>query len=129
MAKTFAILGQGSAFFHGSETSNGGSADVRINDLFAYVAYQAAMQDMKDNPIIYHLSPTPRPKSGLEITDEFVDMYINVPVEEWGTQLDAADFPSLRLIMCGYFGSVLTLLYPADIVDSVVDYLLDQFTG
>jgi hypothetical protein len=40
MGKTFAILAQGSAFMHGSNTSNGGAADVRINDLFGYVAYQ-----------------------------------------------------------------------------------------
>jgi hypothetical protein len=40
MAKTFAILAQGSSFMHGSNTGNGGSADVRINDLFTYVAYQ-----------------------------------------------------------------------------------------
>lgn len=54
---TFAILGQGSAFFHGSETSNGGAADVRINDLFAYVAYQAAFEKVEplDNSIIHQL--------------------------------------------------------------------------
>ena len=44
MAKTFAILAQGSSFMHGSNTNNGGSADVRINDLFAYVAYQVAAE-------------------------------------------------------------------------------------
>ncbi len=43
MAKTFAILAQGSAFMHGSNTSNGGAADVRINDLFGYVAYQVCI--------------------------------------------------------------------------------------
>ena len=58
MASTFAILAQGSAFWHGSETSNGGSADVRINDLFAYVAYQAAMEGLglQDNSVITHLA-------------------------------------------------------------------------
>jgi hypothetical protein len=69
-----------------------------------------------------------RGKSAVEITSEFIDMYIEVPVEEWGTILDASDFPSLRLGMCGYFGTVLTLLYDAETVDSIVEYLLDQFT-
>merc|ERR1712241_110886 len=130
MAITFAILAQGSAFWHGSETNNGGAADVRINDLFAYVAYQGAMRNdlPLDNPIIHDLSPTPRAKSGNEITSDFVDMYIQVPVAEWGNQLNAADFPSLRLIMCGYFGTALTLLYPDDVVDNLVDYLLGLFT-
>lgn len=54
-------------------------------------------------------------------------MYINSPVEDWGTELLAADFPNLRLTMCGYFGTALSLLYPADVVDSVVDFLLGQF--
>jgi len=130
MAITFAILGQGSAFWHGSETINGGAADVRINDLFAYVAYQAAMKNVLplESSIIHDLSPTPRAKSGIEITSDFVDMYINDPVVEWGNKLEAADFPSLRLIMCGYFGTALSLLYPADVVDSLVDYLLGLFT-
>ena len=30
--------------------------------------------------------------------------------------------------MCGYFGTALSLLYPADVVDSLVDYLLGLFT-
>ena len=59
---TFAILGQGSAFMHGSNTKNGESADGRLNDLFTYVAYQAAVKNLgdKDNTIIHDLSYTPR---------------------------------------------------------------------
>jgi len=62
MAKTFAILGQGSSFMHGSNTKNGESADGRINDLFTYVAYQAAVQNLgaKDNFIIHDLSYSKR---------------------------------------------------------------------
>jgi hypothetical protein len=44
MAKTFAILAQGSAFMHGSNTRNGDSADGRINDLFTYVVYQVTVK-------------------------------------------------------------------------------------
>ena len=62
MAKTFAILAQGSSFMHGSNTNNGGSADVRINDLFTYVAYQAAVRNLgePDNAIIHDLNYTAR---------------------------------------------------------------------
>ena len=60
MGMVFAILAQGSAFLHGSQTKNGQAADSRINDLFAYVAYQAAIEglglEMDDNPVITHLS-------------------------------------------------------------------------
>ena len=129
MAITFAILAQGSAFWHGSETVNGGAADVRINDLFAYVAYQAVMQKVVplESSIIHDLSLTPRVSNGNQITSDFVDMYINDPVEEWGTKLEAADIPNLRLTMCGYFGTALSLLYEEDLVNDVVKFLLDQF--
>ena len=39
-----------------------------------------------------------RSKSAVDVTSEFVDMYIEVPVEEWGKQLEAADIPNLRYI-------------------------------
>jgi hypothetical protein len=47
---------------HGSNTKNGESADGRINDLFTYVAYQAAVQNLgaKDNFIIHDLSYSKR---------------------------------------------------------------------
>ena len=62
MGITYAILAQGSAFLHGSQTRNGGAADVVINDLFAYVAYQAAVANVepKDSSLIHDLSLTPR---------------------------------------------------------------------
>merc|ERR1711935_233161 len=131
MAMTFAILAQGSAFLHGSQTKNGDAADVVINDLFAYVAYQGAMRKVAptESSIIHDLSLTPRAKSGNQITSDFVDMYINVPVEEWGTLLRASDIPNLRLTMCGYFGTALTLMYPVEVVDSLVDFFLSQFSG
>ena len=40
MAKTIAILAQGSSFMHGSNTKIGDSADGRRTDLFTFVAYQ-----------------------------------------------------------------------------------------
>ena len=40
-----------------------------------------------------------RAKSAVDVTSEFVDMYIEVPVEEWGKQLEAADIPNLRYII------------------------------
>ncbi len=81
-----------------------------------------------DNSIIHELSLTPRNKSALETTSDFLDMYIEVPVEEWRQLLEDAEIPNLRLTMCGYFSTVLTLLYPPDVVDGVVDFLLGQFT-
>ena len=51
MVQTFSLLAVGSAFFHGSNTTVGGVADVKLNDLFAYVAYQAAISDLVMRPM------------------------------------------------------------------------------
>ena len=66
-----------------------------------------------------------RAQTAAEITSKFIDMYIEVPVEEWGTILRETDFPNLRIGMCGYFVTVLTLLYPEETVDELAAYLLD----
>ena len=63
MGITYALLAQGSAFWHGSQTRGVGlPADTKLNDLFAFVAYQAAVENLgpRDNSIIHDLSPTPR---------------------------------------------------------------------
>ena len=45
------------------------------------------------------------------------------------TSIDLHDFfiPNIRLTMCGYFGTVLTLLYDQEVVDELVDYLIGAF--
>ena len=47
---------------HGSQTTVGGIADVRVDDLFAWIVYQEGVKNLPtDNPfIIYELSLEPR---------------------------------------------------------------------
>ena len=66
-----------------------------------------------------------REQTAAEVTSDFIDMYIEVPVEEWGTILRETDFPDLRVSMCGFFVTALTLLYPEDTVDELAAYLLE----
>lgn len=63
IGKAFASLALASSFWHGSETRNGQAADVRINDLFAYVAYQEVAKSFSqkgNTSILYDLNFTPR---------------------------------------------------------------------
>ena len=52
-------------------------------------------------------------------------MYIFAPVEEWKPILDETDFPNLRLSMCGFFVTAMTLLYPEDTVNELAAYILE----
>ena len=66
IGKAFASLALASSFWHGSETRNGQAADVRINDLFAYVAYQELAKTLKGNTsVLFDLNYTPRYVFGL----------------------------------------------------------------
>ena len=81
-------------------------------------------ENRKDQTVTIHKSNF-REQTAAEVTSDFIDMYIEVPVEEWGTILRATDFPDLRLTMCTYFVTAMTLLYPEDTVDELAAYLLE----
>lgn len=126
--KAYASLGAGSSFMHMSETNTGGISDVRVNDLIGYVAFYETMKAFKvEGSVLHELSDNPRKKTVDQIVDEFMMMYINEPVEKWGSSLNQADIGSLPLSMCGFFSSALTMVFDDKTVDVLVKALLKAF--
>jgi hypothetical protein len=66
--------------------------------------------------------------SGAEWTDYLLDMYIEEPVANWGYILDSGDIPPVRTGMCGFFAMALTIFFPPETVDVIVDILFDLFS-
>lgn len=64
----------------------------------------------QENSILHDLSPTFRNQSGAEITSYLVDMYINVPVEQWGQILKGHFFSDLEQTKRVTFTLVLKIL-------------------
>ena len=62
VGKAFASLGVGSCFLHGSQTEIGAIADLRSNDLFAWIVYQEGVRNLPTSKpyVIYELSNRPR---------------------------------------------------------------------
>ncbi len=62
MVQNYAYLAHGSAFFHGSNTDLGAVCDVELNNLFTYLAYQMATQNLAplNSSVIHDLSLQPR---------------------------------------------------------------------
>ena len=60
LVKASSYLAVGSALLHGSQTSLGGTFDVRLNDLIIYLMYQDAMKSFESlgSPVITDLSDT-----------------------------------------------------------------------
>jgi hypothetical protein len=56
-------------------------------------------------------------------------MYLNEPVENWGSILSSFDIPSLRSGMCAMMTTAMTLFFPDDVIDEIVDLIISTFEG
>ncbi len=124
--RSFTYMAQGSAFFHGSETDVGAVADVKLNDLFTFIGYQAAVSGLEplDSSILHDLSVTPRSKTAVETTAELQNVYINQPVETWKDAVNEIDVPRIYLGMCGYMIVAMSVFMEKDFLYDVVTLLV-----
>jgi len=125
IAQAFAINTFASAFMHGSDTNLGGGQDVRSNDLFPFIIYQAGVSNIAYDPIIHDLSTRPRNVTGEGAVDIFHNMYNNEPVENWHDLTSGIDLPRIQRTFGAIFGYILTLLLDPATVDQLAPPLLD----
>ena len=74
IAQAFAINTFASSFMHGSNTHLGAAQDVRSNDLFPFIIWQAGVANIPFDPVIHDLALQPRGVSGQDAVDIFKDM-------------------------------------------------------
>jgi hypothetical protein len=99
LKRSFATLAMGSAMWHGSHTYVGYSFDNNMIAVISYLAHQASVSGLPGNSsILKELSPTPRSKSGVQVSEDLVQMFTNEPVSEWAEILDNADLPHVYFI-------------------------------
>ena len=142
------LLAGGSSFWHGSETVTGHVNDVRLNDLFGYIVFHEAMKGLKTNnkSVLYELSLEPRfapieftvravlkfvpfrSRSGEEVVTDIMHMFINEPVDKWASYLNETDIPPLRLSMCGFISTALSMVFDDATVDATIDILINKFS-
>ncbi len=124
--RTYAYLATGSAFMHGSETEAGHVADIRLNDLFAYIGYQAAVAGLEplDSSILHDLSVKPRSKSAVETTEDLQAIYTDQSVEEWTDALNEMDVPGVRLGMCAYIIACFSFFLDGDELQSIAETII-----
>ena len=83
MGRSFAMITFGSAFMHASKTQLGTKNDVFTNDIFAYNLHQIGMAHLPYSPVLHDLSFTPKNMTGPEIVEAWMEIYLNVPVDDW----------------------------------------------
>lgn len=65
--------------------------------------------------------------TAIQVVDYLMNAYIDIPVSEWGTVLEEADFPNIAICMSGTFCTILTLIFPEEVVNYLVPTLIDIF--
>lgn len=106
--------------WHGSHTYVGYSFDNNMIAVISYLAHQQSVSSFASNSSILHeLSPTPRTKSGQQVSEDLVKMFSDEPVGNWAQVLDEADLPHV------YFITFAALL--SSIFSIVLPWFLTQF--
>jgi hypothetical protein len=94
LKRSFTTLGMGSAMWHASHTYVGYSFDNNMIAVISYLAHQASLSSLPGkSSILNELSPTPRSKTGVQVSEDLVQMFTNEPVADWAEILDKADLP------------------------------------
>ena len=83
VGRSFNVLAFGSVFMHGSNTRLGAKNDLFADDIFAYILHQIGVANLPYSPVLHDLSFTPKALTGPEIAQSWLDIYLNVPVEDW----------------------------------------------
>ena len=130
LIRSTAFLAHGSALFHASQTELGHRLDVKMTDLLAYVAYQAFVEDLTaESYVIHELNDVQRSYTANNATLLVQSYFNNEPVENWTELMLGLDIPELRITMCGFIETLLTLAYPDEFVDNFAQFVIDHFAG
>ncbi len=126
MVLNMAYMAHGSAFYHGSITRVGQACDNVLNDLFTYLAYQAAVSALEplESPVLHDLAISPRALNSVEMTAYVQEIILTRPVEEWEETLRSIDMPIIYEGMCSFFATGITLAIGGDKATALADALL-----
>ena len=81
LKRSFATLGVGSSFLHGSHTFVGYSFDRNMIAIIAYLSLEISVSSLpSESSILKQLSTSRRSKSAIEVADEFTKMLYQQPV-------------------------------------------------
>jgi len=126
LVQGFVTLAMGSAFFHASETQLGSSMDTHMIDVVSYLAYQAMVENLPTNTsVIKELSLTPRRKSGIQETQDLMNMFTSKPVEEWEAQIRSMDMPNFFISFSGLIGPMILMRFDVVTADLLIFGLMD----
>jgi len=129
--QSFATLGMGSSFMHGSRTSLGGVFDTIPISVIAYQYFQL-MTDSLDakngtDSILHELSATPRAYDGRMLATKLHMIPLEHEINDWHSALDKLERPQYYFTFGAIIINALTLVAPPAVNDVLIPPLMSAF--
>jgi len=119
--------GIGSALFHGSGTRVGLLTDNLFLTIFPYVAYQAVVQVLPFDPVIYGLKNETRAFTAVEASTESMRILREDSIEDWSNpfqQFLRVEIPDFELCFGAFFLIPINLLLSESLATAVAETLV-----
>lgn len=123
--QSFYTLAMGSSMWHGSHTYVGYSFDNNMIAVISYLAHQISVSGLpSQSSILHELSPIPRTKTGVQVSEELVAMFSDQPVDEWAQILDESDLPHDYMVtFAALLATIFSLVFPWFITSHLITSL------
>lgn len=130
--QSFATLGMGSSFMHGSRTLLGCTFDNVPIGVMAYEFLQWMNAPLKagvngTESVLQELSPTPRAYDGRTLATKLHTIPLDFELNDWNDALMQLDLPDYFFTFGGIVINCFTLLAPNSVTDAVIPPLIALF--
>jgi hypothetical protein len=130
--QSFATLGMGSSFMHGSRTRLGGAFDNIPIGVISYNYFQLMTDSLKavgngTDSILHELSPAPRAYNGRVLATKLHTIPLQFELNDWLSALDKLDQPDYFFTFGALIINALTLVMPDRISDGIIKLAMSLF--
>jgi len=130
---SFATLGMGSSFMHGSRTHLGGTFDNVPIAVIAYQYQQLMTDSLKvdsngTDSVLHEISSTPRAYDGRTLASKLINIPLDFEISDWNEALNELDVPDYFFTFSTIIVNALTLILPDAVEDEVINWALNLFS-
>lgn len=132
LISSFATLGMGSSFMHGSRTQLGGTFDNVPIGVIAYQYHQLMTDSLKvgvngTDSVLHEISPTPRAYDGRTLANKLITIPLDFEINDWNSNLQNLDVPDYFFTFSTIIVNALTLMAPDSVADVIINVALKLF--
>eukprot|EP00040_Diaphanoeca_grandis_P027253 m.154695 g.154695 ORF g.154695 m.154695 type:complete len:511 (-) comp30903_c0_seq1:2183-3715(-) len=121
LVQSFAALAMGSSFWHASHTYLGNVCDNHLISVLSFTMHQSSVSALPlSASVVHNLNTTTRPNASAS-AQQLTDMFRSEPVNSWQATLLNIDVPQYKLTFASIISTWLTLIFPKNIVNIVVE--------